>query len=332
MNNKPKKARTLKALTKTQQTPVKTAEKVVKTVQYQTVDKRSSGQRLDNYLRRFLEVPKSRLYQMIRKGEVRINQKRAKAESRVQTGDIVRIPPVSVEEKGKRFIPDSQIKLIKDAIIFQNQNFMVINKPAGIAVHAGSRQALGIIDIVQAAFPDAGWSLCHRLDKDTSGCLVLANSRDALHAFQQASQAGEIQKAYLTLVKGHWQANQLLIDIPLDKKYHDEESRYERVGAGEATALSIFTTREFYKKSTLMEVMIKTGRTHQIRVHAQLSDHPVAMDEKYGDFAWNRALLQLGLKRMFLHAHWIRFYALGEWIHVSADLPEDLEHFLQTSA
>lgn len=302
-------------------------------VRHLTIEAAFDGQRIDNYLRRILpNLPKSRLYQMLRKGEVRLNKKRVKAESRVSEGDILRLPPTTTQSGGGTFVPEKAIAEIQKAVLYQDDNFMVLHKPAGIAVHGGSKNQYGVIDVVRRAFPDAGWELCHRLDKDTSGCLVLANSRTALNTFQDLSIAGEIHKQYLTLVKGTWVANELLVDTPIEKqtisRMNAQGEFEEVVEGGDKETVSIFTTRENYAKTTLMQVVIKTGKTHQIRVHSALNKHPVAMDDKYGDFKWNRALEKLGLPRMFLHAHIIRFKAFDEIIHVSAELPADLQGFM----
>lgn len=304
-------------------------------VRHLTIEAGFDGQRIDNYLRRLLpNLPKSRLYQMLRKGEVRLNKKRVKAESRVSAGDTLRLPPTTTQ-RGGVFIPERAIAEIKSAILYEDAHFLVLNKPAGLAVHGGSKNQYGVIDVVRRAFPNVGWELCHRLDKETSGCLVLANSRAGLTAFQDLSMGGGIHKQYLTLVKGSWVANELRIDTALEKQTvsrMNQHGEFERVTeGGEKEAISLFTTREHYAKTTLMQVVIKTGRTHQIRVHAALNKHPVAMDDKYGDFKWNRALEKLGLPRLFLHAHIIRFKAFDEVIHVSAELPEDLQQFIERS-
>lgn len=302
-------------------------------VRHLTIEANADGQRIDNYLRRLLpNLPKSRLYQMLRKGEVRLNKKRVKADDRLSEGDTLRIPPTTTTEKTGTFVPEKAIATIKQAVLYRDEHFMVLNKPAGIAVHGGSKNQYGVIDAVRQAFAGKNWELCHRLDKDTSGCLVLGNSRAALNAFQRLSIDGEIHKQYLTLVKGTWTANELHIDTPLEKQTvsrMNAAGEFEQiVEGGDKDTLSIFTTREHYAKTTLMQVVIKTGKTHQIRVHAALNKHPVAMDDKYGDFKWNRALESLGLPRLFLHAHIIRFKAFDEMIHVSADLPKELQQFL----
>lgn len=302
-------------------------------VRHLTVDANFDGQRVDNYIRRILPgLPKSRLYQMLRKGEVRVNKKRVKAETRLSAGDTLRLPPTTVQTGGGTFVSEKAIAQIKQSVLYQDENFMVINKPAGIAVHSGSKNEYGVIDAVRRAFPEGNWELCHRLDKDTSGCLVLGNSRTALNTFQNLSIEGEIHKQYLTLVKGTWVANELLITTPIEKQQisrMNEQGEFEQVvEGGDTDTHSVFTTRENYAKTSLMQVVIKTGKTHQIRVHSALNKHPVAMDDKYGDFKWNRALEKLGLPRMFLHAHIIRFKAFDEIIHVSADLPADLQTFI----
>ncbi|PID66552.1 MAG: hypothetical protein CR975_02325 [Gammaproteobacteria bacterium] len=302
-------------------------------VRHLSIEAAFAGQRIDNYLRRILpNLPKSRLYQMLRKGEVRLNKKRVKAESRVSEGDILRLPPISIQTGGGTFVPEKALAEIKNNVLYQDENFMVLNKPAGIAVHSGSKNQYGIIDVVRRAFPDGGWELCHRLDKETSGCLVLANSRLALNTFQDLSIAGGIHKQYLALVKGTWAANELLINTPIEKQSvarMNAQGEFETVvEGGDKDSISVFTTREHYAKTTLMQVVIKTGKTHQIRVHAALNKHPIAMDDKYGDFKWNRAVEKLGLPRLFLHAHIIRFKAFDEIIHVSAELPDDLQRFI----
>jgi len=302
-------------------------------VRYIDIAADADGQRIDNYLRKLLPaLPKSRLYQMLRKGEVRLNKKRVKADARLAAGGSLRIPPVVLPERAAPFIPTPVLQCLVSSILYQDAHFMVINKPAGIAVHGGSKNQYGVIDVIQQVFPNEGWELCHRLDKDTSGCLVLANSRQALNTFQQQSRGTDIHKQYLALVKGRWQADELLIAKPIAKQFSTMGkscAQFERIQPGGSTiATSIFTTREYYERSTLMQVVIKTGKTHQIRAHASQHGYPIAMDNKYGDFKWNRALEKLGLPRLFLHAHIIRFKAFGEVVHVSAELPDDLQRFI----
>ncbi len=300
-------------------------------VRHLTVEENADGQRIDNYLRKLLPgIPKSKLYKIIRKGEVRLNKKRVKPESKIKAGDILRVPPITINEKQDVFIPPKVQNLIKDAVLYEDKNFLIIDKPAGIAVHSGTKNSFGIIDIVAKAFPNQGWELCHRLDKDTSGCLVFANSRDGLKEFQYLSKTNKIHKQYLVLVKGSWQANDFTVDAPIEKQQDSSKNNFfERVEqGGEKEAITVFTTFETYKKTTLMQAILKTGRTHQIRVHCALSKYPVAMDDKYGDFRWNRALKQRGLNRIFLHSHIIKFKAFDETIHISANLPKDLQEFI----
>lgn len=297
-----------------------------------TVTANEDGQRLDNFLRKLLpSLPKSKRYKIVRKGEVRINKKRVKPDTRLSAGDEVRIPPVQIEEKTTPHVPAHLIKDISARILFKNTHFMIIDKPWGMPVHGGSRQDKGVIDIIRAAFPDDNWELAHRLDKDTSGCLVLGASRQALNEFQALLKADGIYKSYQCLVKGHWHADQLRVESVI-KKERDAQGfeRMQRQSGYDITpAVTIFDTLETYAKTTLMQAVIKTGKTHQIRVHCADNKHPIAGDDKYGDFRWNRAIEKRGLSHLFLHAHVIRFTAFDDTIHVSADLPDSLQQFLQ---
>lgn len=300
-----------------------------------TVDDNVDGQRVDNFLRkRFADLPKSKLYKILRKGEVRVNKKRVKPESKLQAGDIIRIPPLYIEENKPLQISERWVETINNSILHQDKHYLVLNKPAGIAVHGGSKQSFGVIDIVRAAFPDSSWELAHRLDKETSGCLVLASNRKALNAFQQASLDNKLFKSYLCLVKGGWFVNAERIESQLDKSI--DSDGFEKVRENEQNsgklAVSIFSNEERYKNTSLMRVVIETGRTHQIRVQAAEAGFPIAMDDKYGDFNWNKKLKNRGLNRLFLHSHIIRFKGIDEEIYVSAPLPDDLQDFLAVAA
>ncbi|MPV86503.1 RluA family pseudouridine synthase [Ostreibacterium oceani] len=296
-------------------------------VRHLVISASDDGQRVDNYLRKILpNVPKSRRYQMLRKGEVRLNKKRISADDRLTAGDVLRLPPTTIDEKAKHHIPRALIDKIQQSVLFNNGTYLVINKPAGFAVHAGTKTEFGVIDMVRAAYPDTPWELCHRLDKPTSGCLVFASNRDALRHFQMLSQSDGMTKSYLALVKGRWEVNHLIVDSPIEKI--DTVDALETFTGDEKTAVSIFTTLETYKSTSLMQVVIKTGRTHQIRIHAARQEHPVAMDDKYGNFRWNRTLEKYGISRLFLHAHVIQFRSEDETIHVSAPLPEDLQRYI----
>lgn len=297
-------------------------------VQYITVDANTDGQRIDNFLRKILaDLPKSKIYKILRKGEVRINKKRAKPDTKLQTGDVVRVPPVQRQENNKPDIPNHWLEIIKQSVLYQDNNYLVLNKPAGISVHGGTKQSYGVIDMVRKVFAGENWELAHRLDKETSGCLVFASNRRALNAFQQASLNNQLFKSYLCLVKGSWLVNPLRIESQLGKTLSNGFEKVDKQAEGKL-AVSIFSNEESYKNTSLMRVVIETGRTHQIRVQAAEAGYPIAMDDKYGNFAWNKKLKNRGLNRLFLHSHIIRFQGVSEEIYVSAPLPDDLQSFL----
>ncbi len=318
---------------------------ISKGVQHLSIDENSEGQRVDNFLRKtFPSLPKSKIYKILRKGEVRVNKKRVKPETKLKQGDILRVPPLHLSERATNEIPQQWIEKVKQTVLYQDAHYLILNKPAGIAVHGGSKQSFGLIDVVRQTFSAKQWELAHRLDKETSGCLVFASSRKALNAFQQANKDKTLFKSYLCLVKGDWRANQLSIESYLDKdadgQGFEKVRQVKEYNPGDASSLvastetagklavSYFTTEERYQKTTLMRVVIETGKTHQIRVHAASQGYPIAMDDKYGDFDWNKLLKKSGLNRLFLHSHIIRFQGVFEEIHVSAPLPEDLQRFL----
>ena len=287
----------------------------------------NDGQRIDNYLMSKLKgLPKSRIYKILRSGEVRVNKGRIKPSHRLVSGDFVRIPPVRITESKHPTIPDRYIEELKNSVLFENNDLLIINKPAGLAVHAGSNIAFGVIDILRAEqFTGAFIELAHRLDRQTSGCLVLAKSRSALtqlNALFNASRA--IKKQYLTLTKDHWPAGENRIDAPLSKNEIKGGERMVTVNPNGKTAVSLFKTIEQFENSSLMEVTLLTGRTHQIRVHAASENHPVAGDEKYGDKTFNKQLKSAGLNRMFLHARELKF-ELNGLIHVTAPLDDTLK-------
>ena len=292
----------------------------------------NDGQRIDNFLMSKLKgVPKSRIYKILRSGEVRVNKGRIKPSRRLICGDIVRIPPVRVSESKHPDIPDRFIDELNKSVLFENNELIIINKPAGLAVHAGSNIAFGVIDILRAErFKDMFIELVHRLDRQTSGCLVLAKSRNALiqlNALFNSNQA--IKKQYLTLTKGNWTDAEHRIDAPLSKNEMKGGERMVTVNPGGKTAVSIFRPVEQFDDCSLVEVTLLTGRTHQIRVHAASENHPVAGDEKYGDKIFNKRIKQAGLSRMFLHARHLEFNLNGP-IHVTAPLEDTLKNIIET--
>jgi 23S rRNA pseudouridine955/2504/2580 synthase len=294
-----------------------------------TITAEEAGQRIDNFLmRHFKSVPRSRVYRLLRKGEVRVNRKRVDAEYRIAEGDEVRLPPVRIESGDEPGRPSSSLQeLIERAVIFQDKHLLVIDKPAGVAVHGGSGMSYGIIEALRASRPRETLELVHRLDRDTSGCLAVARDRATLTSLHALIRNSGMHKTYLGLVSGSWQLGTKRIDAPLatDNRQHGE--RHVRVAEAGKDSVSVFKpVQAFGSLATLMEVDIPTGRTHQIRVHAAFAGHPLLGDDKYGDRERNAELKRHGLKRTFLHAQSIAFDWPGSGVpfHVSAPLPAEL--------
>ena len=271
------------------------------------------GQRLDNFLvSRLKGVPKSLIYRICRSGEVRVNGGRAKPDRRLAVGDQVRIPPVRVAERGEAAPPpERQMSRVEASIIHEDREFLVIDKPAGVASHGGSGVSFGAIELLRAARPRDTLELAHRLDRDTSGVLVLTRKRSALTALQAAIREGRVEKRYLALIEGALPKARLTVDAPLKKSVLQGGERMVRVDPDGKESRSRFSELQRYAGASLVEVALETGRTHQIRVHAQHLGHPLAGDEKYGDREFNRRMRDKGLKRLFLHAARFEF-ALGE--------------------
>jgi 23S rRNA pseudouridine955/2504/2580 synthase len=298
-------------------------------VTLRTITADEAGQRVDNFLmRHFKTVPRSRVYRLLRKGEVRVNRKRVDAEYRIQEGDEVRLPPVRIDAGDEPGRPSSSLlELIERAVIFQDKHLLVIDKPAGVAVHGGSGMSFGVIEALRASRPRETLELVHRLDRDTSGCLLVARDRSTLTALHALIRNGGMHKTYMALVAGSWQLGTKRIDAPLatDNRQHGE--RHVRVAAAGKDSTSIFKPLQFFGPlATLMEVDIPTGRTHQIRVHASFAGHPLLGDDKYGDRDRNAELKRHGLKRTFLHAQSVAFEWPGSGVpfHTSAPLPAEL--------
>jgi 23S rRNA pseudouridine955/2504/2580 synthase len=294
-----------------------------------TVTTDEAGQRIDNFLmRHFKSVPRSRVYRLLRKGEVRVNRKRIDAEYRIQAGDEVRLPPVRVEAGDSPRRPSaSLIALIEAARLHEDKNLLVINKPPAVAVHGGSGMSFGVIEALRASRPQESLELVHRLDRDTSGCLMVARNRATLSSLHALIRAGGMHKTYLALVSGSWQLGTKRIDAPLSTDSRQHGERHVRVATAGKDSVSVFKPVQFFgKQATLMEVDIPTGRTHQIRVHASYAGHPLLGDDKYGERERNAEFKPMGLKRTFLHAHSLAFDWPGTGVpfHLSAPLPEDL--------
>jgi 23S rRNA pseudouridine955/2504/2580 synthase len=297
-------------------------------VRYEDVTTDDAGQRIDNFLVRVLKsVPRSRVYRLLRKGEVRVGGRRVRPEYRLAEGDRVRIPPVRTQSRSPAGAPRSMRERLKQAILFEDRNLLALDKPSGIAVHGGSGLSLGVIEALRAERPRESLELVHRLDRDTSGCLLVARNRKTLRELHALMRDGGMQKSYLTLVRGNWQLGEKRIDVPLATHHRRGGERHVRAEAHGKESLSVFRPTQFFgARATLLEVDIHTGRTHQIRVHARFAGHPIAGDEKYGDEAFNKELHAMGLTRLFLHAHSIAFAwpASGEPAHFSAPLPAEL--------
>jgi len=301
------------------------------------VDEESAGQRLDNYLLRHLKgVPKTHVYRIIRTGEVRINKGRVNADTRVQTGDMVRLPPVRVAtvDASAPVAPGREFP-----VLMEDEQMMAIDKPAGVAVHGGSGVSFGVIEQLRQARPGARMlELVHRLDRDTSGVLLIAKKRSALTRLQDQFRDRETGKTYMALVKGQWPSNKKVIDLPLQRYLiangAGEGERRVRIAhkddANAQRAITLVRVSRLVGDYSLLEVTIKTGRTHQIRVHLASQGYPIIGDDKYGDFELNKRLAALGMKRMFLHAWRLQFLhpQTGRTETVEAALPDELQNFI----
>jgi len=295
-----------------------------------------SGQRIDNFLISQLKgVPKSRIYRLLRKGEVRVNKGRIKPDYRLQADDSVRIPPIrmtATDTDQPAIASEGFLSTVRSSIIYDDDNLLVINKPSGMAVHGGSGIQLGVIETLRQLYPEQhNLELVHRLDRDTSGCLIIARKRSALKALHEQLRNNDIRKIYVALVKGRWQGGKQTVDVPLQKNTLKSGERIVRVDVDGKSAQSIFKPIKTFANCTLVEVELITGRTHQIRVHAAHIGHPVAGDEKYGQRGFNLAMKAYGLHRLFLHAKSLDFSAPGsnERIHVVAPLGAELEQVLK---
>lgn len=307
-------------------------KKAAGTARYVTAGPGDAGQRLDNFLRRQLKgVPKSLIYRLLRTGQVRVNRGRARPDRRLAEGDEIRLPPVrTAQEAPAGRPPRGLLERLEAGILFEDERLLVINKPAGVAVHGGSGLSFGVIECLRQLRPEAKeLELVHRLDRETSGCLILARRRSALRALHAQLRGGRVGKHYLALVAGAWRGGRVALALAKNRLQGGE--RMVKVTAEGKSSASLFRPVRRLAGATLMEVEILTGRTHQIRVHAAESGHPVLGDEKYGDREANRRARTAGLKRMFLHAARIEFEhpASGERVVVEAPLDDELRGVLE---
>jgi len=298
-------------------------------VNFVEIDESGAAQRIDNFLFKYLKgVPKSHVYRILR-GEVRVNKKRVDQTYRLKPGDLLRIPPIRVAEKreiGKTHIPEEEFP-----VIYEDEALVAVNKPSGVAVHGGSGISFGVIEQMRRARPQAKFlELVHRLDRETSGVLLIAKKRSALTAMHEIMREGNSDKRYLTLVLGQWKNAKQHVKLPLHKFDTQQGEKRVMVRSDGLASHTIFALQKRWPEYSLLEAQLKTGRTHQIRVHLSHLGFPIAGDDKYGDFARNKALAKQGLKRMFLHAYSIAFAhpLTGEPMRLVAPLPKELEGFV----
>ncbi|MDH5377003.1 MAG: 23S rRNA pseudouridine(955/2504/2580) synthase RluC [Gammaproteobacteria bacterium] len=298
-------------------------------VQFEEIDSDLDGQRIDNFLiTRLKGVPRSRVYRILRTGEVRVNGGRIKPSYRLQAGDTVRIPPI--RQSGAKIDPGNDKRLfpnVKSRIIYDDPHFLVVNKPSGMAVHGGSGLSFGMIEALRSLYPHTKrLELVHRLDRETSGCLLIAKKTSILRDLHEQIREHRMEKRYLALLKGRLEDKETEVDVPLLKNVTKSGERMVVVSPEGKEARSTFIRQRVFKDVCLAEVDLTTGRTHQIRVHAAHIGHPVIGDEKYGDPEINKQMKGQGCKRLFLHAESLRFVhpATGEDFAIKAKLDEDL--------
>lgn len=303
-------------------------------VRHVRIDTETADQRIDNFLRRELPgVPKTRIYRILRKGEVRVNGGRVKAEYRLAPGDEVRIPPVRLREPGAP--PRNDVAAgMAERVLYEDKRLLVIDKPSGVAVHGGSGISHGVIELIRHSRPDLkDLSLVHRLDRETSGVLVLAKRRSALRELHALFREGKVEKHYLALALGDWQFGEQVIDAPLLVTHRRGGERHVIVDPDGKPAQTRMRLSRTFGKYSLLTCSPMTGRTHQIRVHALHAGHPLVGDERYGDEEANREAKRFGLTRLFLHAQSIAFPdGSGNDRHFTSPLADDLERFLEKGA
>ncbi len=282
-------------------------------VQLVQIDLEQAGQRIDNYLVKTCKgVPKSRLYKAMRRGEVRVNKKRVKPEYRLQNADEVRIPPFRMGEQPEVFVSTGRIQALTDAIIFENDDIIVLNKPIGIAVHGGSGVDYGVIEAMRIARPHCrALELIHRLDRDTSGCLLLGKKASIIKALQEQFREKVVEKIYLMLVHGQCQFDRKTVELPLEKYLLASGERRVRVSKLGKIAVTQFHTLRRFTNATYLQARLLTGRTHQLRVHSKALDHPILGDNKYGDIDLDHRVNRLANKRLYLHAASLSFIDPG---------------------
>lgn len=311
--------------------PMKTNNPVVQLI---TISADEAGQRIDNFLLTKLKgVPKSMIYRIVRKGEVRVNKGRIKPEYKLVDGDVVRVPPVRVAEREEIQVSAKldKVAALAECILFEDDYLLVLNKPSGTAVHGGSGLSFGVIEALRALRPEARFlELVHRLDRDTSGVLLVAKKRSALRSLHEQLRLKGMQKDYLALVRGQWQPHCKAVQAPLLKNIMQSGERMVKVSSEGKPSETRFKIEERFEHATLVKASPITGRTHQIRVHALHAGHPIAFDDRYGDSEFDQQLQGTGLHRLFLHAAALRFEHpnTGETMRIEAPLDNQLRHCL----
>jgi 23S rRNA pseudouridine955/2504/2580 synthase len=305
-------------------------------VTWLAVGEEAEGQRIDNFLVKILKgVPKSHVYRILRSGEVRVNRRRVGPAVRLAAGDQLRIPPIRVAAPAARSVRAPRAAGVVPPVLFEDDALIALDKPAGLAVHGGSGISFGVIERLRQARPDARFlELVHRLDRDTSGVLLVAKKRSALVELHAQLRSGRVDKRYYVLVRGKWRDALRTVELALERYVTGEGERRVRVDREGRVARTVFRRVRTWPHAdppvALLEAELETGRTHQIRVHLSHLGYPLAGDDKYGDFPWNRLLSKQGLKRMFLHAHRVRFAHPqdGREVAIEAPLAPDLARFL----
>jgi len=295
------------------------------------VGEEQAGQRLDNFLlARLKGVPRSRVYRIVRSGEVRVNSSRARPDQRLQIGDRVRVPPVRMGDRPEAQPGEELLRVLAQRVLYEDPALLVVDKPSGLAVHGGSGLSLGLIEALRVLRPDCmSLELVHRLDRETSGCVMIAKKRSMLRYLHQALREGLVNKSYTTLVQGRWPKRLARVLLALEKNTVRGGERLVRADESGKASETRFRVVEEFREATLLEARPVTGRTHQIRVHAQASGHPVAGDEKYGEREFNRRMRDYGLRRLFLHASSLELpLADGGTLAVSAPLDPGLARVL----
>ncbi|WP_065391732.1 23S rRNA pseudouridine(955/2504/2580) synthase RluC [Photorhabdus namnaonensis] len=305
-------------------------------VQFVTIDDDEAGQRVDNFLlARLKGVPKSMIYRIVRKGEVRVNKGRVKPEYKLSAGDVVRIPPVRVAERQEAPVSAKldKVAALGDCILYEDDHILVLNKPSGTAVHGGSGLSFGVIEGLRVLRPEAKFlELVHRLDRDTSGILLIAKKRSTLRALHEQLRLKQMQKDYLALVRGQWQSHCKVVQAPLLKNILQSGERIVKVNNEGKPSETRFKVEERFTNATLVKASPVTGRTHQIRVHTQYAGHPIAFDDRYGDKVFDSQLSDTGLNRLFLHASALKFThpSTGETLRLEAPMDEQLRYCIKT--